>query len=262
MDQEALMESDQLLAVDANDILISGAALSKRDGHTFDAATPRGVLHRAFSFFLFDRERRMLLTRRANSKITFPGVWTNTVCSHPLTGIAPSEVDATPAAYPAFPGVKNAAVRKCRHELGIGPDCVRRDGIRFITRFHYWAADTLTYGKDAPWGEHEVDYVLFYQTDRDIPVAAAPDEVGDYKFVSIDELRDMLKQPELTWSPWFLGILERGGWDWWEDLEGALAGKYTNDVITYFDPPVEHTASYNLPSHNRHDTGILRPKGP
>lgn len=57
---------------------------------------PRGILHRAFSVFLFDSKNRLLLQQRAQSKITFPSVWTNTCCSHPLYGFEPTEVD-TPA---------------------------------------------------------------------------------------------------------------------------------------------------------------------
>ena len=187
MDQEALMESDMLIAVDENDVLITDVELSKRAGHTFNAETPRAVLHRAFSFFLFDEEGRMLLTQRAGSKITFPNVWTNTCCSHPLYGMKPDEADEVPAAYPSFPGIKHAAIRKLRHELGIDPSYIEHGRIQFIGRFHYWASDTVTYGKDAPWGEHEVDYVLFLQSQQHVPVNANPDEVRDYKYVSIEE---------------------------------------------------------------------------
>ena len=79
MDQNALMESDMLVAVDENDRVIPRVALSKRSGHTFNAETPRATLHRAFSFFLFNQDNQLLLTQRAADKITFPNVWTNTV---------------------------------------------------------------------------------------------------------------------------------------------------------------------------------------
>lgn len=251
------MESDMLIAVDEEDRLVAGEGvvqLSKRDGHTFDAAHPRATLHRAFSFFLFDQTGRMLLTQRAASKITFPNVWTNTCCSHPLYGMTPEEADDDEA-YPSFPGIKHAAIRKLQHELGIDSSYIQHDRIQFLSRFHYWAADTVTYGPEAPWGEHEVDYVLFLQSEEEVPVAANPDEVGASKYVTRDELRKMFADKSLLWSPWFRGMMDLGIWDWWKDLEGSLAGKYTNDQVTFFDPPAAHFASYNLPSHGR-TTGV------
>jgi isopentenyl-diphosphate delta-isomerase type 1 len=275
MDQDALMESDMLVAVDENDHLVpltttptvdsrgsSGTTrtvLSKKEGHKFTAGTPRGVLHRAFSLFLFDERNRLLLTKRAASKITFPNVWTNTVCSHPLYGMTPNEADVVPDAYPSFPGIKHAAIRKCYHELGIAPQFLDHSAIRFITRFHYWAADTVTYGPNSPWGEHEVDYILFLKTDQSsdpIPIVPHEDEVSDHKYVTVEEFKAMRADPDLLWSPWFLGILERGGLDWWANLDDAVAGSYTNDRVTFFDPPPEHQARYNLPDHDR-NTGVL-----
>lgn len=251
------MESDKLIAVDENDVLVPGVNLSKKKGHTFNTQTPRATLHRAFSFFLFDGQDRMLLTQRASTKITFPNVWTNTCCSHPLYDMSPNEVDVVPDAYPHFPGIKHAAVRKLKHELGIEPSLIPKNEIRFLTRFHYWAADTVTYGQEnSPWGEHEVDYILFLRINEEVPVAANPDEVSDYKYVSLDEMKSMMEDKKLLWSPWFRGIMDRGGFNWWQDLEGSLAGKYTNSDVTFFDPPEEHVSSYNLATHNK-TTGVL-----
>jgi hypothetical protein len=58
----------------------------------FEAGQPRGLLHRAFSVFLFNSDNKLLLQQRAASKITFPKVWTNTCCSHPLHGYNPTGV--------------------------------------------------------------------------------------------------------------------------------------------------------------------------
>src|SRR5437868_1980666 len=105
----------------------------------------QGLLHRAFSVFLFDSNKRLLLQQRASEKITFPDMWTNTCCSHPL-GI-PGETGANLEA--ATLGVKRAAVRKLEQELGIPNDQVPIEKFRFLTRIHYLAES------DGTWGEHE-----------------------------------------------------------------------------------------------------------
>uniref|UniRef100_A0A6V2P6Y6 isopentenyl-diphosphate Delta-isomerase n=1 Tax=Ditylum brightwellii TaxID=49249 RepID=A0A6V2P6Y6_9STRA len=261
MDQNDMMETDMLVVVDKNDMPITSIptnSFSKKRAHMFSHETPRGIVHRAFSVFLFNERNELLLTRRADSKITFPGVWTNTCCSHPLHGMTPSEVDND---FPTFPGIKHAARRKLYHELGIRSKYVPHENFNFLSRFHYWAADTVTYGPEAPWGEHEIDYVLFIKCEGEgPPVEADPEEVSEYKYVTPDELRDMMynKDNGLLWSPWFIGIMERGGFQWWEDLEEALkpGSKYCNEDITYFDPPEEHKGVYNAEEHGR-DTGVL-----
>lgn len=104
-----------------------------------------GLLHRAFSVFLFDDQNRLLLQQRADEKITFPNLWTNTCCSHPL-GI-PGETGVT--LEESIEGVKRAAQRKLEHELGIKKEQVPLDKFRFLTRIHYKAPS------DGKWGEHE-----------------------------------------------------------------------------------------------------------
>ena len=60
---------------------------NKYETHIFCPERPRGKLHRAFSVMLFNSEGKLLLQQRAKEKITFPSVWTNTCCSHPLSGM-------------------------------------------------------------------------------------------------------------------------------------------------------------------------------
>lgn len=71
--------------------------------------------------------------------------------------------DAPQVADASVPGVRHAAIRKLGHELGIPPHQLPHAAFRFLTRLHYCAADTATWGPQAEWGEHEVDYVLFIQ---------------------------------------------------------------------------------------------------
>lgn len=71
------------------------------------------ALHRAFSVFLFTPQKELILQQRSASKITFPNVWTNSCCSHPLYTL--DELDENTNSI----GVRRAAVRKLEHELGI-----------------------------------------------------------------------------------------------------------------------------------------------
>ena len=70
---------------------------------------------------LFNSDGSLLLQQRAKEKVTFPEVWTNTCCSHPLHGQTPSELDphvhgrSDPGDAPQ--GVVNAAIRKLEHEV-------------------------------------------------------------------------------------------------------------------------------------------------
>ena len=105
----------------------------------------RGLLHRAFSAFVFDSQNRLLLQQRATEKITFPDMWTNTCCSHPLA--VPGETGST--LEEAVLGVKRAAVRKLDQELGIKSTQISIENFKFLTRIHYKAPS------DGKWGEHE-----------------------------------------------------------------------------------------------------------
>jgi len=235
------MYKDECIVLDEHDRIVGHE--SKYEVHRFNAATQRGILHRAFSVFLFNKEGKLLLQQRAADKITFPNVWTNTCCSHPLYGFDPTEVD-TPldVALGRVPGVKRAAVRKLDHELGIRPGDVPVESMKFLTRMHYWAADVVTHGKKSPWGEHEIDYILFAQVD-DVEINANPEEVQDTKWVTFQELKNMMKPSSgLLWSPWFRIIVERFVPAWWEDLNATLTTNKHVDVRTIhrFDPTREH----------------------
>lgn len=263
MDQQTMMESDYLIPVDKDDNPLVEASISKRKAHEFNSSQPRGIAHRAFSVFLFNKKNELLLTQRAATKITFPGVWTNTCCSHQLKDMIPNEVDFEQD-YPHFLGTKNAAIRKLRHELGIMPTDVPIDDFKFLTRFHYWAADTITYGKNTTWGEHEIDYILFIKCDHEPTLNINSEEVSDYEYVNLDQLKGFMYDGEnvlrsndkMLFSPWFRGIMENGGFEWMADINGALDGKYCNRNIHYFDPPCEHYASFNTNSHDKY-TGVF-----
>ena len=234
------MHKDECILLSEADEMVGHA--SKKDAHVFSKKTPRGQLHRAFSVFLFNSEGELLLQKRAKDKITFPGVWTNTCCSHPLYGYTPSEVDEPDAvAKGDVKGVKAAAIRKLEHELGIAVGSIKPEQFKYLTRLHYWAADVVTHGPKSPWGEHEIDYILFAQAD--VKVKPNPEEVDDVKYVTLAQLQEMMDpKSKLLWSPWFRIIAEQFLPHWWADLDKTLT---TNALVDYktihrFDPTAEH----------------------
>ncbi|KAI5842963.1 IDI1, isopentenyl diphosphate:dimethylallyl diphosphate isomerase [Morchella snyderi] len=213
-DEEQVRLMDEVcIVLDENDVPIGSA--TKKVCHLMKNIE-QGLLHRAFSVFLFDDENRLLLQQRADEKITFPGMWTNTCCSHPL-GI-PGETGADLAA--ATMGVRRAAQRKLGHELGIPGAQVQPEQFRFLTRIHYMAPS------DGLWGEHEIDYILFIKAQVSLDIN--PNEVQAYKYVTADELKAMFTDEKLAFTPWFKLICNTMLFEWWENM-GSLE-KYENET--------------------------------
>lgn len=160
--------------------------------------------------------------------------------------MSPSEVDtASDIASGQVPGIKHAALRKLEHELGIPKEQLSLHAFKFLTRLHYWAADTLTHGPKSPWGEHEIDYVLFLTvpSKESLTLRPNPEEVMNVRWVTPSQLEDMLQDKTLRFSPWFRIIVSR--WlmeDWWKDLKMTMTTDVYCDYqkIHCFDPPVEH----------------------
>jgi len=196
----------------------------------------KGLLHRAFSVFLFDSNNRLLLQQRASEKITFPDMWTNTCCSHPL-GI-PGETGIT--MQESILGVKRAAQRKLGHELGIKAEQVPLEQFQFLTRIHYLAPSS---GK---WGEHEskdcpnlfgsvtcanideVDYILFIKPSAEVELNVNPNEVQAVRYASPANLKAMFEDKSLKFTPWFKLICESMLFEWWDHLDSGLE-KYLNE---------------------------------
>ena len=155
----------------------------------------------------------------------------------------PSEVDVAIGDGTVL-GVKHAAIRKLHHELGIPPSQLKVDKFKFLTRLHYWAADTITHGTKAPWGEHEIDYVLFYVVDTkdELTIECHADEVDAVCWVSVEQLESRMADPALLFSPWFRLILQKWLKTWWKDLIATMGTDKHVDLVTIhrFDPPKEH----------------------
>lgn len=163
---------DTLILVDKNDKEIGFAG--KEECHLIPAK-----LHRAFSLFIFNSKKQMLLHKRSSTKKTWPGFWTNACCSHPRKGES----------------LEVATHRRLKEELGF--DC----DLRYLFTFQYESKF------DDKYGENEVDHVFLGLYDGS--VKPNRDEVEDWEFVSVDELKkDIIKNPK-KYTPWFKIALDR-----------------------------------------------------
>ncbi|SAM05040.1 hypothetical protein [Absidia glauca] len=210
-EQVRLME-EMCIVINENDKRIG--AESKKTCHVMENIN-NGLLHRAFSVFLFDSQNRLLLQQRASEKITFPDMWTNTCCSHPLN-TADELVEKEQL------GARTAAQRKLEHELGIKPEQVPLDQFQYLTRIHYLAPS------DGMWGEHEIDYIFMIKADVDLDVS--PNEVRDVKYVTPDELRAMFADTSVPMTPWFKLICNTFLFKWWANIDSLESQKDENTI--------------------------------
>ncbi|GLT60032.1 hypothetical protein SLA2020_328210 [Shorea laevis] len=208
--QRRLMFEDECILVDENDNVVGHE--SKYNCHLWEKIQSGNMLHRAFSVFLFNTKYELLLQQRSATKVTFPLVWTNTCCSHPL--YRESEL-----IYENSLGVRNAAQRKLLDELGIPPKDVPVDDFTPLGRMLYKAPS------DGKWGEHELDYLLFIV--RDVNVNPNPDEVADIKYVNREQLKELLRKADageegLKLSPWFRLVVDNFLFKWWDHVEKGI----------------------------------------
>ena len=135
-------------------------------------------LHRAFSAYLFDDEGRLLVTRRAEDKATFPGMWTNTVCGHP----GPDEDDGA------------AIARRAGFELGLAVADLRPalPGYRYRAEFRGVV-------------ENEICPVYLGRFTGD--PAPDPTEVGEWELLDWASFRRRQETEGDAWSPWWTSRL-------------------------------------------------------
>jgi isopentenyl-diphosphate delta-isomerase len=134
----------------------------------------RTPLHLAFSCYLFNGAGQFLLTRRAESKRTWPGVWTNTCCGHPLPGEPMS----------------GSVLRRLREELGIAPAKLAL----VLPRFRYQARMAS--------GVLENEVCPVYAAYSDVPPDPDPAEVAEARWVEWNEFREAVRTGQQLVSPW------------------------------------------------------------
>lgn len=140
-------------------------------------AHQRGLLHRAFSVFLFNERGETLLQQRAAGKYHSPLLWTNSCCSHQREGESNLE----------------AAMRRLKEELGIEPSQISdlKDSFHFIYRAEF----------DNGLTEHELDHVILGRFDGIVTLNT--EEVEAVRWISMADLaREMDAHPE-QFTAWF-----------------------------------------------------------
>jgi isopentenyl-diphosphate delta-isomerase len=132
----------------------------------------QGLLHRAFSVFLFNRDGALLLQQRSEQKPLWPLYWSNSCCSHPRESES----------------VEHAAHRRVREELNL--ECK----LQFLYKFKYQAQ----FGDLG--AEHEFCWVYAGLLEGD--VTAHPEEIADWRFVMPDELTEAIEKNGDHYTPW------------------------------------------------------------
>ncbi len=138
-----------------------------------------GKLHRAFSIFIFNKNKELLLQQRALTKYHSPGIWTNTCCSHQHPGET----------------IDEAAHRRLQEEMGFDTALV--------------PAFTFTYKVAFSSGltEHEFDHVYFGRFDGSIQPNAT--EVESYRWISLATLSRAIKQDPAKYSYWLITSFDK-----------------------------------------------------
>jgi isopentenyl-diphosphate delta-isomerase len=159
-------EDEMLILVDESDRVVGHLAKGAcHDGE--------GVLHRAFSLFVFSRDGKLLLQQRSSGKRLWPLYWSNSCCSHPREGETMDE----------------AVRRRLLQELGLASD------LQFLYKFQY----------QAPYedigSENEICWVYIGVTSDG--ARPNPNEVEDHRWVTSAELDDEIASRPDDFTPWF-----------------------------------------------------------
>jgi isopentenyl-diphosphate Delta-isomerase len=146
-------------------------------------------LHRAVSVVILNNKNEMLIHKRASTKYHCPGLWTNASCTHPMPGEE----------------TKTAAIRRLKQEMGI--DC-EANNIELNEAF------TFIYKKEFDNGltEWEFDHAFVGKVDDNFnneSINLNPEEVDDYKWINMDELKKDISENSNKYTYWFKIIIDK-----------------------------------------------------
>ncbi|RJS93955.1 isopentenyl-diphosphate Delta-isomerase [Salinisphaera sp. Q1T1-3] len=179
-------DDEPLILVDSDDNVTGH--MPKAEAHVGE-----GVLHRAFSIFLFNDAGDVLMQQRADEKMLWGGFWSNSVCSHPRRGEA----------------VADAARRRLSEEIDVDAD------VHFLYKFEYHAQ----FGEIG--AEHEMCSVFFARSNA--PVAGNPTEIADFAFMPPDALDAALIDEPARYTPWLKMEWPRIRADHWDRIAATIA---------------------------------------
>ncbi len=137
------------------------------------------LLHRAFSIFIFNDKKELLLQKRAKEKYHCCWLRTNTVCSHPRK----------------WESYETATHRRLIEEVWFDTEIKNLWNIVYNHKFDNWLS------------EYEHDTVFIWKYNKD-PIVN-PEEIMDYQWISLDELIQKVKANPKNFTPWFKDILEK-----------------------------------------------------
>lgn len=178
-------ENELLILVDTDDHEIG--SLGKEECHDGD-----GVLHRAFSLFLFNQQGELLLQKRSTGKRLWPKYWSNTCCSHPRLGES----------------METATARRLQQELNTAA------ALEFMYKFQYQASFSNR------GSENELCWVYLGRLEQEASANEA--EIAELRFIAASDLHQEIDTVPERFTPWFKMEWQRLNEEFAEQL-----GRYT-----------------------------------
>lgn len=165
------MIEDKVILVDVNDNQIG--LMPKLEAHE------KGVLHRAFSVFIFNNNGELMLQKRALTKYHSPGLWTNTCCSHQREG--ESNI--------------YSAKRRLIEEMGFVTELYEKTSFIYKAKFENGLI------------EHELDHIIVGNYNQSPIINSF--EVDSWKWMSMKDIKNNIKDQPYNYTAWFKIIFEK-----------------------------------------------------
>lgn len=165
------MKEELVILVDENDTKVG--LMPKMEAHE------KAVLHRAFSVFIFNDKKELMLQQRAAHKYHSPKLWTNTCCSHQRDG--ESNIDA--------------GMRRLEEEMGFSVALEEKTSFIYKAPF------------DNGLTEHELDHILvgYYNDTPSINL----EEVASWKWMALEDVKEDIAASPDQYTAWFKIIFDK-----------------------------------------------------